>query len=119
MESQKTRSPRSSSAWLLQTFSGLAVIFLIGLHLIANHFIAAGGIRDYHDVVVYLSNPIVVVLEVLFLIVVTGHGLLGVRSILFDLGLSERLELFVSRALTVVGVLTIAYGLWLTWTIIH
>lgn len=119
MESPNAQPPRSSSAWLLQSITGLAVIFLIALHLIANHFVAAGGIRDYHDVVAYLSNPVILVLEVLFLIVVTGHGLLGVRSILFDLGMSERLERLVSRGLAIIGALTIAYGLWLTWTIIR
>lgn len=58
-------------------------------------------------------------LEVLFLVVVASHTMLGIRAILMDFGLSDRVEKLVSRALTVVGVLTVGYGMWLTWAIVH
>jgi succinate dehydrogenase hydrophobic anchor subunit len=45
--------------------------------------------------------------------------MLGVRAILMDFGLSERAEKWLSQALTVIGVLTVGYGLLLTWVIIH
>lgn len=89
------------------------------MHFIANHFIARGGLRDFADVVAYLRNPIVLVLELLFLLFVTTHALLGVRAILLDLGFSGRGERRLSRLLTGVGVLTVGYGVWLTWIIIH
>jgi succinate dehydrogenase hydrophobic anchor subunit len=92
---------------------------LLGLHFIANHFIAKGGLRDFADVVAYLSNPIILVLEVLFLVIVTIHAMLGVRAILLDFGLSDRAEKRLSQVLSAVGVLTVGYGLWLTWVIIH
>ena len=69
--------------------------------------------------VAYLRTPIILVLEVLFLVCVTTHALLGVRAILLDFGLSERAEKRVSQWLTVLGILTFGYGLWLTWVIIH
>lgn len=106
-----------SWGWFWQAATGLGLIILLALHMIANHFVAEGGIRDFAGVVEYLRNPIIIVLEVLFLITVTSHALLGVRAILFDLGLSERAEKRVTGLLTVIGVLTVAYGLWLTWTI--
>jgi len=83
------------------------------------HFIAKGGLRDFADVVAYLRNPIILVLEVFFLVVVATHAMLGVRAILTDFGLSDRAEKRLSQALTIVGVLTVGYGLWLTWVIIH
>ena len=92
---------------------------MLGLHFIAQHFIAKGGLRDFADVLAYLRNPIFLVLEVLFLVFVASHAMLGVRAILMDFGLSERVEKRVTQALTVVGVLTVGYGLWLTWVIIH
>ena len=58
-------------------------------------------------------------LEVLFLVVVTSHAMLGVRAILMDCWLSDRSEKRLSQALTAVGILTVGYGLWLTWVIIH
>ena len=70
-------------------------------------------------VVSYLRKPIVLVLEVLFLIVVAIHVMLGVRAIVIDFGISSQAEKRLSQALTVIGVLTVGYGLWLTWAIIH
>lgn len=118
MKEMGTRERRASSAWIIQSFTGVLLLLLVGLHMLAHHFVAEGGIRDFAGVIEYLRNPIVVVLEVAFLFVVTIHALLGVRSILFDLGLSQRAERAITRALWVVGVFTVGYGLWLTWAIV-
>ena len=119
MENPFAKEPKRSSTWYWQIFTGVALVLLLGLHFIANHFIATGGIRDFADVVSYLRNPIVLVLEVLFLIVVATHAMLGVRAIVMDFGISGHAEKRLSRALTLIGVLTVGYGLWLTWAIIH
>ncbi len=119
MENPFAEEPKRSSTWYWQIFTGVALVLLLGLHFIANHFIATGGIRDFADVVSYLRNPIVLVLEVLFLIVVATHAMLGVRAIVMDFGISSQAEKRLSQALTVIGVLTVGYGLWLTWAIIH
>ncbi len=105
-------------AWLIQVLTGASVLVLVTLHMIANHFIVPGGLRDFHDVVAYLRTPIILVLEVAFLIVVTWHGLLGLRAVLFDFGLSSRTERVITRVLTVVGIATVAYGLWLTAVVV-
>lgn len=104
-------------SWFWQSVTGIALLVLAGLHMTAHHFMAKGGLRDYAGVVEYLSHPVIVFTELTFLVVVTAHALLGVRSILFDLGLSERAEHLVTRALWLIGLLTVAYGFWLTWTI--
>lgn len=118
MQEFSMRERRTSSAWIIQSFTGVLLLLLVGLHMIAHHFIAEGGIRDFAGVVEYLRNPIVVGLEVAFLMIVTVHALLGVRSIIFDLGLSPRAERFITRAMWVIGVLTVGYGLWLTWAVV-
>jgi succinate dehydrogenase hydrophobic anchor subunit len=115
MENQFAQEPKATSAWLWQVFTGVG----LGLHFIANHFIAKGGLRDFADVVAYLRTPIILVLEVLFLVCVTTHALLGVRAILLDFGLSERVDKRLSQGLTVLGALTVGYGLCLTWVITH
>ncbi len=119
MDNPFAREPKASSGWLWQVFTGVGLVFLLGLHFIANHFIVKGGLRDFANVVSYLRNPIILVLEVLFLVVVTTHAMLGVRAIVTDFGLSDHVEKRLSQALTIIGVLTVVYGLWLTWTIIH
>lgn len=110
---------RSTLGWFWQALSGIVLLVLLGLHFVAHHFIAKGGLRDFNQVVEYLGNPIIIALELAFLFFVTLHALLGVRSILFDLGLSARGERTVTRVLTVVGILTLLYGFWLTYAILN
>lgn len=119
MENPFAQEPEASSGWFWQVITGVGLVLLLGLHIIAQHFIARGGLRDFADVVAYMRNPIFLVLEVLFLIFVATHAMLGVRAILLDFGLSARAEKRLSQALTVIGVLTVGYGLWITWVVIH
>lgn len=97
--------------WGWQAVTGALVLLLVTLHMIANHFVVQGGLRDYQQVIDYITNPIILPLEVLFLVVVSWHGLLGLRAVIFDFGLSQRAERAVTRALVVVWVITIVYGL--------
>ncbi len=78
--------------WLSQAISGILLVLLLGMHWVAQHYLAAGGLRTYAEVVSYLENPLVLVLEVAFLVVVTYHALLGVRAVLLDLSPGERLD---------------------------
>ncbi len=105
--------------WLLQAVSGILLVVLVGLHWLAQHFLAAGGLRTYADVVAYLRQPIIFGLEVAFLIVVTAHALLGVRAILLDLGLGPRADRLLRWTLLLAGAATIWYGLDLTLAIIR
>jgi succinate dehydrogenase hydrophobic anchor subunit len=109
---------RSGWGWFWQSVTGVALIGLLGLHMVAHHFVVEGGLRDYQQVIDYLSNPLIVVTEIAFLIVVTVHAVLGVRAILFDLGLSPRTEQTVTVVSMAVGLLTILFGIWLTYTVI-
>ena len=109
---------RTGLLWLVEAGSGLLLAVLLVLHMIANHFVVPGGLQTYADVVRYLSNPTVVILELTFLVTVTGHAALGVRAILSDLGLSRRASRFASLALGALAIVAVAYGVWLTSTVI-
>jgi len=100
--------------WVLQALTGIGVLVLVTLHMVANHFVGPDGLRDFAGVIAYLSSPLIVVLEVTFLVTVTWHALLGVRAVLFDFGFSPRVERAITRVLAAVGVVTVGYGLWLT-----
>jgi succinate dehydrogenase cytochrome b556 subunit len=102
--------PRHAPPFVGQVVSGAALFLLLGLHMLAQHFIVPTGLRYYDDVIDWLSNPVMVVLEVAFLVFVTYHALVGVRAILFDFGFSERTERRITNVLWVVGIVTIAYG---------
>ncbi len=105
-------------SWLAQAASGVGLVVLAGLHMFANHFVVAGGLRDFEQVQSYLRQPLVLVVEVAFLMIVVLHSMLGVRAGLFDLGLSPQTERRITAVLTFVGVLVVIYGLWLTWVVI-
>jgi succinate dehydrogenase hydrophobic membrane anchor protein len=110
---------RPTVAWLWQVVTGVGLVVLLGLHMIANHFIAKGGLRDYAAVVAYLRNPIILVLEILFLVCVTTHALLGVRAIFLDFGVSDSIERMLTQVLKWIGVLTVVYGLVIMWFVIR
>jgi succinate dehydrogenase / fumarate reductase membrane anchor subunit len=99
------------TGWLIQAISGLLLVVLLGMHWVAQHYIAVGGLRTYVEVVGYLRHPLVFILEAAFLIVVTVHALFGVRAILIDLGVGRRVNQLVNWGLVFVGVFTIWYGL--------
>ncbi len=105
---------RGGWVWIVQALSGVALILLLGLHMIANHFVVEGGLMTFDDVVAYLSNPIIFVWETVFLIVVTLHAALGVRAVLLDLGPSARGVRVINWVLAVLGTLAVVYGIWLT-----
>lgn len=107
------RSGPAGALWLVQAISGLLLIALLGLHMVAHHFVVEGGLRNFQQVLEYVSNPVIFFIEVVFLIVVTAHAMLGVRAIVLDLGLSEKTTRAVNWGITLVGVVTLVYGIWL------
>jgi succinate dehydrogenase membrane anchor subunit len=87
--------------------------------MIANHFVVdeAGGLRNYRQVLDYLAHPVIFVIEALLLTTVTIHAMLGIRSIVLDLGLTPRAQRRLERGLWVLGLVTVAYGLGLLTTL--
>ncbi len=118
MNTTTPRKGTGSWSWILQAITGGGLILLLGLHMVFNHFVVSGGLRTYVDVVNYLATPLILGWEVLFLVVVTWHAMLGVRAIIFDLGLSRSSEQTVTGVLTLIGIATVAYGVWLTYVIV-
>ncbi|MDO8105832.1 hypothetical protein Q6348_01310 [Isoptericola sp. b441] len=101
--------------WLLQVVTGVALLVLVVVHLVAQHFVvdAPAGLRDHASVVAYLSSPVILVIEAAFLLAVTWHAMLGVRAILLDLGPRERGRRRITVGVSALGVATLGYGAWL------
>lgn len=102
-----------------QVVSGAALLVLLTMHMIAQHFVVPTGLRFYDDVIDWLRSPVVVAIDIVFLAFVTYHALVGVRAILFDFGFSERTERRITAGLWVVGIATFVYGVVLLWAIIN
>ena len=109
-----TRSEPStrSRSWRWTAITGVALLALVTIHMVAHHFVVGsiGGLRTYSQVLDYISTPVIFVIEGVFLVVVTVHAMLGLRSVLLDFGLTERRRRLVGRGLVALGIVTIAYG---------
>jgi succinate dehydrogenase hydrophobic anchor subunit len=110
---------RARLIWRLTAGSGVALLLLITVHMIANHFVveSVGGLRSYEQVLDYIANPVMLAIEIAFLGVVTLHAMLGLRSVLFDLTGSDRHRRWIDRGLVALGIVTVAYGLVLVLTL--
>jgi succinate dehydrogenase hydrophobic anchor subunit len=114
------RPLRGARIWRWTTFSGVALLVLVTVHMVAHHFVVEeiGGLRDYANVLDYVSSPIIVVSEATFLVAVTIHAMLGLRGVLYDLGPGVRARRRIDVGLIVLGAATIAYGAYLLGTLV-
>jgi succinate dehydrogenase hydrophobic anchor subunit len=113
------RRGRSARLWHWTAGSGMALVLLATMHIVAQHFVVhqKGGLRTYGEVLSYISNPVIFVLEAAFLVAVTIHGMLGIRGVLHDRDLSPQGARRLDTALRVIGTLTVVYGMALLITL--
>lgn len=112
------RSGEGAGLWFLKILTGFLVIVVLIIHLIVNHLIVEGGLLTYADVVRYYQNPIIPIMEIAFLIFVVTHALMGLRSVLLDLHPSNKVLRLINYGVVVLGVASIAYGIWLVFVIV-
>jgi succinate dehydrogenase cytochrome b556 subunit len=106
-----------SLAWISQVISGVLLLLLLGVHIVMQHFVVKGGLRDYAQVVSYLANPVVLAVEILFVIVLVWHAMLGLRAVLLDFGFRRRGQALITRGVVVLGAVTAGYSFWLIATL--
>ncbi|MGO9079885.1 MAG: hypothetical protein ACLQDY_12705 [Streptosporangiaceae bacterium] len=111
------RRRRGTVAWIMQAASGTLLVLLLGVHIVAQHFVVKGGLRNYAQVVSYLASPAVLAIECLFVVVLIWHAMLGLRAILLDLGFGPRGEARITAAVTVLGAATAGYSFWVLTTL--
>ena len=113
------RRGRSTRVWHWTAGTGMALVLLATMHIVAQHFIVhqKGGLRTYGEVLTYIGNPVIFVLESAFLVTVTIHAMLGVRGVLGDLDLSPKTRRRVDRGLWFLGTVTVGYGMALLITL--
>jgi len=104
--------------WLFKIVSGLILIVILFIHLLVNHLLAPEGLLDFNGVVAYFQNPIVLIMEITFLIFVVMHSLLGLRAIILDLNPSRKAMVVWNSLLTVFGLSAIVYGIYLLASIV-
>jgi succinate dehydrogenase / fumarate reductase membrane anchor subunit len=105
--------------WLIKIVTGPLLVIVLGLHFTVNHYLGSlsSGLMTHADVIRYFQNPIIVAIEILFLVTVVTHSLIGLRGILLDMNPSRKLLNVVTWLLVVLGVSSVGYGIWLALTI--
>jgi succinate dehydrogenase hydrophobic anchor subunit len=99
---------RQTLSWIGQAVSGILLIVILFLHMLFQHF--SEGLLSAGQVLQHMASPAIFALEILFIIVVTYHALLGVRAIIFDLKLTGATRRRITAGITILGVITIIYG---------
>lgn len=113
------KSREGAGLWLFKIVAGMLIVVLLGVHLIVNHLVAPEGLLTYADIVQYYTIPIVPIMEILFLVVVVSHALVGLRSIVLDLNPPDGLVKSMDWLLWLVGIAATVYGVWLVWVIVQ
>ncbi len=112
------RAAENTWLWLVKIVTGPILVILLLIHFLVNHFLGQSGLLTYADVVAYYRNPIIPVMEVLFLATVVTHSLIGLRGILLDLNPARRLLKVIDAGLVLLGIAAVSYGVWLVLVIV-
>jgi succinate dehydrogenase hydrophobic anchor subunit len=113
----RTRSG-ASRLWLVQALSGALLLIFLGVHLVAQHLLAAGGLRDYAAVVAYLREPLALAAELGLLVSVVVHACAGIRASLVDVLPNPAHLRVASIGIALVALLAAAYAIGLTLSLI-
>ena len=119
--SRSVSAPRAGETmwlWMVKMVTGPILVILLLIHFVVNHFIAETGLLTYADVVAYYRNPVIPIMEILFLVTVVTHSLIGLRGILLDLNPARRLLKVMDWGLIIAGIAAISYGIWLALVIV-
>ncbi len=113
------RPGENSTLWLIKIATGPVLVLVLILHFTVNHYLGSmsSGLMTYDDVIQYFQNPIIPAIEILFLITVVSHCLIGLRGIILDLNPSRSVLNITTWALVILGVSSVVYGIWLALTI--
>jgi succinate dehydrogenase hydrophobic anchor subunit len=101
--------------WLTKIITGPLLLLILGLHLTVNHYLGSmsSGLMTYDDVIRYFQNPLIVPIEILFLVTVVTHCLIGLRGIVLDMNPSRSVLSIVTWLLVILGLSSVGYGIWL------
>jgi succinate dehydrogenase hydrophobic anchor subunit len=105
--------------WLIKIVTGPLLVIVLGLHFIVNHYLGSmsSGLMTYDDVIRYFQNPLIPAIEILFLVTVVTHSLIGLRGIVLDMNPSRSILRLITWLLVILGVSSVGYGIWLALTI--
>lgn len=109
---------RAGRLWMVQAATGGLLLVFLGVHLVAQHLLVPGGLRDYEAVVSYLRQPLALVAELGLLGSVIVHVVLGLRASFVEMVHSQAWLRRITYVLWAGGAIAFAYAIWLTAVVI-
>jgi len=111
---------RETKYWTWHIFTGIIILILLGIHMITMHLDAIlgwfnpadGEAIDWSNVTARASLLIYAILYIVLIAAALYHGLYGLRTILFELGLKPGAQKFINILFIVVGICLFAVGTW-------
>jgi succinate dehydrogenase hydrophobic anchor subunit len=113
----RTRN-RAGRLWMIQAITGVLLVVFLGVHLVAQHLLVPGGLRDYAAVVAYLRQPPALLAELGLLGSVIVHVVLGTRAGIVEMVKSPVWLRRITVVLWLGGGLAFVYAAWLTGLLI-
>lgn len=107
------KNSETALLWFIKVLAGGMIFVFLVIHFFVNHIFAPEGLLTFRDVVAYYQNPLVLVMEGLFLFSILVHSFLGLRSVILDLNPGPRLIRIMDTVLITGGVSGFVYGIWL------
>lgn len=113
------RTGETTWLWLVKIVTGPLLVLILALHLTVNHYLgsAHSGLMTYDDIIAYFRNPLIPAIEILFVITVVTHSLIGMRGIVLDMNPPRSLVALINWAFGLLGLFAIGYGIWLALVI--
>lgn len=115
---------RDHKLWTWHIAAGILILGLLGLHMAIMHLDALLGIFnpagghpiDWQNVAARSQSVFFLVTYILLLGTALFHGLYGLRTILFELQPTPRLQVSIGWLLIILGVGLFLVGSWAAWT---
>jgi succinate dehydrogenase hydrophobic anchor subunit len=100
---------RESTLWTWHIIAGAMILVLLGIHMFIMHLgdffaMVEGDVLSYPSVMQRSKDLVFVVIYVLLLGAALYHGLYGLRTIIFELNISETAERVISALIVLAGV---------------
>ncbi len=97
--------------WLAQRLSAAFLLFFLGVHFWVLHLALGEESISFNTVAARLQGPFFVFVDAFLLAIVLFHALNGLRAVLLDFTFFQRREPLVSTILALLGLATLAFGL--------
>jgi succinate dehydrogenase / fumarate reductase membrane anchor subunit len=109
---------KSATAWSWHLIAGVALVFLLGMHMAIMHLddlLGLGGVNgtkavSFAAVSERGQQAFFMITYILLLAAALYHGLYGLRTMFFELTLASRVEKIITVLFVLFGVVLFVYG---------